>query len=198
MAKQIIISISREYGSGGHYIAEKLAKELDMEILDHNLLDKIAEEKGINLDEYKQYDEAPKKRLFTRTVKGMSNSMEDIVADMQFNYIKEKAAEGKSLVIVGRCADALLKDYDGLLKIFIEADMDDKIERIKTVRSMSTEDAKKAIERHDHNRRKYHNEFCDTKWGDSRYYDMCINSSILGLDETEVFIKQFVEKFASM
>lgn len=196
MDKQIIISISREYGSGGHYIADRLAKELNMEILDHNLLDQIAAERDINLEEYKKYDEAPKKRLFTRTVRGLSNSMEDIVAEMQFDYIKEKAATGKSMIIVGRCADALLKDYKGLIKIFIEGDMKDKVDRIKYVRKMDTDEAKRAIERHDNNRRRYHNMYCDTKWGDSRYYDICINSSRLGLDETEKLLKDYILKYA--
>lgn len=196
MEKQIIISISREYGSGGHYIAEKLAKELGVVLLDHNLLDKISEEKGINLSDYKNLDESPKKAFVSRTVRGMSNSAEENLAQIQFDYIREKAHAGTSMIIVGRCADYILKDRKELIRIFVLADQKDKIMRIMKVRNMSEAEAKKAIARHEQKRKRYHNSHADTKWGDSRHYDICINSSKLGLDETVDYLKEFITKRA--
>ena len=196
MEKQIIISISREYGSGGHYIAEKLAKDLGIILLDHNLLDKISEEKGMNLADYKNFDESPKKPFVSGTVRGMSNSAEENLAQIQFDYLREKAEAGTSMIIVGRCGDYILKDRKELIRIFVLADQKDKIKRIMKVRKMSEAEAKRAILRHELKRKRYHNYYADTKWGDSRHYDICINSSKLGLDQTVAFLKEFIAKRA--
>ena len=192
MNKQVIIALSREYGSGGHYIAEKLAKELDILLLDHNMLDQISVEKGFSLEVLKKYDEAPKKAFVSRTIRGMSNSIEENIAKIQFDYIKEKADEGNSMIVVGRCGEYVLKEYASLISIFITGDMDDKIKRIMKVRNMDENDAAKAIARHDIKRKMYHNCYVDTKWGDSRYYDLCINSSKLGLEQTVELLKDYI------
>lgn len=196
MDKQIIISIGREYGSGGHYIAEKLSEEFGILLLDHNMLDKISAESGMNLTEYKQYDESPKKPFLSRTVRGMSSSPEENLAKIQFDYIKEKADAGISMIIVGRCADYVLKDNKSLINIFVLGNMKDKVNRIMQVRKMSESEAKKAIASHDMKRKMYHNNFADTKWGDSRSYDLCINSSKLGLDQTVDFLKDYITRWA--
>ena len=194
MEKQIIITISREYGSGGHYIAEKISKELGIKLLDHNMLDHISAERGIDLAKLKKYDELPKKVFGSRTVRGMSNSIEENVAKMQFDYIKEKSDEGVSMIVVGRCGDYLFKDNESAIKIFVLADKKEKIKRIMEVRGMSESQAKKAIARHDYNRKMYHNTFANAKWGDSRNYDLCINSSRLGLDQTKEYILEYIKK----
>ncbi len=191
---QMIISISREYGSGGHYIAEKLSKELDMELLDRSMLDAIAKEKGVDPSELRAYDEMLKPIFLSRTVKGMSNSMEDNVAEMQFEYIQRKADEGKNIIVVGRCGDYVLRKNPNLTKIFIMGDMDEKVKRIMEVRNMDETQAKKTILRHDSNRRAYHNLYSEKKWGDSRYYELLINSSKLGVDDTAELIKQYILK----
>ncbi|MGN1165355.1 MAG: AAA family ATPase [Lachnospiraceae bacterium] len=194
MEKQILISISREYGSGGHYIAEKLSEELGVLLLDHNMLDQIAADRGMNLEKYKKYDESPKKPLGSRTVRGMSNSIEENLAQMQFDYIKEKADAGTSMIVVGRCTDYILKDNESLITIFILGDMKDKVCRIMEVRKVNEHEAKMAIARHDLTRKMYHNSFTDRKWGDSRNYDLCINSSKLGLDQTVEVLKNYISK----
>lgn len=194
MNKQMIISISREYGSGGHYIADKLAKELGILILDHNMLDQISVDKGIDLEELKKYDEAPKNPFVSRTVRGMSNSLEENLANIQFDYIKDKANAGDSMIVVGRCGDYLLRENEALITIFISGDMKDKVNRIMEVRNMSESEARKAIARHDLKRKMYHNSYADTKWGDSRYYDLCINSSKLGLEQTVEVLRDYIYK----
>lgn len=184
MGKQLIISVGREFGSGGHVIAEELAGRFDLPLYDNNLLEHIAEEKEISHDGLKKYDEKPKNRLFSRTVRGYSNSMQENLANMQFDYLKKKAAAGESFVIVGRCSETILKGFDGLVTIFVLGDPDVKAERIRKVYGVSEEEARRMMKREDWNRKSYHNYYCKGKWGDSRNYDFSINSSKLGIDKT--------------
>lgn len=192
MAKQIIISISREYGSGGHEIAEKLAQRLQLPIYDRNLLDHMAEEKAIDGEKLKKYDESPRKMLWSRTVRGHSNSPEENIAHMQFDFIRGKADSGESFVVVGRCSEDILKDYEGLISIFVLGDMEEKVQRIMGIRNMTEEEAKAAIYRHDKKRKSYHNYYCNSKWGDSRAYDICVNSSKMGTDKTVDMLEDYI------
>lgn len=194
MEKQLIISIGREYGSGGHAIAEMLSKKFGIPLYDHNLLDEIAEEKNISAKELKQYDEAPKKHLLSRTVKGYSNSPEENVAHMQFAYMQKLADKGKSFVIVGRCAEFVLKDCPAMVSLFILGDHDAKVQRIREVRKMNEQQALAAMYRHDKHRKSYHNYYCDGKWGDSRCYELSVNSSRLGLEGTAEVIENYIRK----
>ena len=179
-----IITISREFGSGGHVIAEELARRFELPLYDNNLLEHIAEEKEISHESLKKYDERPKNRLFSRTVRGYSNSMQENLANMQFDYLKKKAAAGESFVIVGRCSETILKGFDGLVTIFVLGDPDVKAERIRKVYGVSEEEARRMMKREDWNRKSYHNYYCKGKWGDSRNYDFSINSSRLGIEKT--------------
>ncbi len=192
MEKQLIIAVGREYGSGGHAIAEMLANKFQIPLYDHNLLDEIAEERNIAAGELKQYDEAPKKRLLSRTVKGYSNSPEENVAYMQFNYMQKLAEDGKSFVVVGRCAEYVLKDCPSMISLFILADHKNKVERICKVRNMNEQQALAAMYRHDKHRKSYHNYYCETKWGDSRGYELSVNSSKLGLEGTADIIEAYI------
>lgn len=192
MEKQLIVSVSREYGSGGHYIAIQLAERLGIQLVDYDVFYEMAKAKGIDLHKMRPYDEARKKPFIHRTVRGMSNSPEEALAEMQFEFMRKKADAGESFVIVGRCAETILREYEGLVSFFITGDMDAKIKRIEEVRNFSEEDAVAAIKRHDRNRKAYHNYYSDMKWGDSRNYDMCINSSRIGLDKTVDVIENYI------
>ena len=195
MEKQIIITIGREYGSGGHEIGRKLAERLHMGFYDRNILDEIAYGKNVDAEKLAKYDEVPKTMFLSKTVRGFSNSPEENIAQMQFEYIREKAASGESFVIVGRCADYILKDSEALLSVFITGDYESKLERVMERRNFSAKQAAVTIERHDKNRKAYHNHYCTTKWGDSRNYDMCINSNILGIDGTVDLLENFVKNW---
>ena len=184
MGKQLIISVGREFGSGGHVIAEELARRFELPLYDNNLLEHIAEEKEISHESLKKYDERPKNRLFSRTVRGYSNSMQENLANMQFDYLKKKAAAGECFVIVGRCSETILKGFDGLVTIFVLGDPDVKAERIRKVYGVSEEEARRMMKREDWNRKSYHNYYCKGKWGDSRNYDFSINSNRLGIEKT--------------
>lgn len=190
--KQLIISVGREFASGGHEIAEMLAKKFDLPLYDSNLLHEIANNKKVKIEDLAKYDEIPKKKLFSRSVKGHSNSPEENIANMQFNYLKEKAEKGDSFVVVGRCADEVLKGTEGLITIFILGDMDKKIERFQSVYDVSEDKAKKIIKKTNRKRKNYHNYYCKGKWGDSRNYELSINSSKLGLEKTADLIERYI------
>ena len=189
---QLIISIGREFGSGGHEIAEKLAKHYDMPLFDQNLLDKIAEERNLNSEELKSYDEV-QDGVFHRRVRGMSSSMTEHVAQLQFDYLKEKANAGESFVVVGRCSETVLKDNKGLIAIFVNGDKDQKVARVSKKYELSESQAADLMKKKDRARKMYHNINCDSKWGDSRNYELVINSSKLGVDKSVQMLIQYID-----
>ncbi len=191
---QVIISIGREFGSGGHEIAEKLSKRFGLSMYDVNLLREIAVEKNLDHTQLEKYDEVPKKRFISRNVRGYSNSPEENIANIQFEYLQRKAKEGKSFVVVGRCSEAILKEYKGLITVFVLADRDKKIERVSAIRKISAQEAESVMHRHDKKRKEYHNYYCTGKWGDSRNYDISINSSKLGIDKTTDYLESYIRE----
>ncbi|MBP5281160.1 MAG: cytidylate kinase-like family protein [Lachnospiraceae bacterium] len=196
MQEQVIISIGREFGSGGHEVAELIAEKLEIYLLDDKLLYNLSAEKKIPYEEVKKYDEKPKMPFLSRTVAGYTNAMEEHLAKMQFKYLKQMAEKGESFVIVGRCAEFVLKDYDCMTSAFIRGDMDSKVARVMKKYELSAEEAKKLMKKKDATRKAYHNYYCEGKWGDSRNYDLCINSSKLGIEGTVDVILSYVEKKA--
>ncbi|MCI6925650.1 cytidylate kinase-like family protein [Butyricicoccus porcorum] len=193
-SKQLIIAVSREFGSGGHCIAEELARRFALPLYDRNILEEIADEKNVDSRNLEKYDELPKNHLFSRTVRGFSNSPEEQIANMQFDFLRKKAEEGASFVIVGRCAETILKGNPGLITIFVLGDMDAKIKRIAGLHLISRAEAERMIWRHDRKRKAYHNHYCEMKWGDSRNYDLCINSNKLGIERTTDTLEQYIRE----
>lgn len=190
--KQIIISIGREFGSGGHEIANKLAERLNLKLYDRNLLHDVANEHGMNAEELLPYDEAQKTVLASRTVRGFSNSNEKNIAEMQFKFLKQKAKDGESYVIVGRCAEEILKEFPCLVSLFVIADMNCRIERVQKIYNLTKDGAEEMIKKQDKARSKYHDKHCQGKWGDSKNYDLSINSSRLGIDGTFEMLAAYV------
>jgi cytidylate kinase len=194
MEKQLIISVGREYGSGGHEIAEKLAMHYGIQLLDHNLLDEIAAKKNVKMDHLKDLDEKHKNPLSSRTVRGYSSSPEENMLYLQFDYLRDKADAGESFVIVGRCSETILKQCDSLVSIFILADRNKRIERIMRLYHLTESQAIKKIREKDTNRRRYHNSFCVGKWGDCKNYDLSLNSSKLGIDGSVKLLTEYIDK----
>lgn len=195
MERQLIVAISREFGSGGHVIARDIAERFGLPVYDRNLLHDISAEKNVDASNLIQYDEVPKNRFLSRRVQGHTNSPEENIAQMQFEYLKKKAASGESFVVIGRCAETVLKGAEGLITIFVTGDMDAKIERTAKSKEISKKEAEKMILSMDKQRKAYHNHYSEHRWGDSRYYDICINSSRLGIDETTEVLVTYIEKF---
>ncbi|MBO5448441.1 MAG: cytidylate kinase-like family protein [Ruminococcus sp.] len=192
MSKQFMVSLGREFGSGGHEIGMELAKRLGVPFYDRNMLDEIAAHKNVASDGLHRFDELPKKLFLSRTVRGFSNSPEEVIAGFQFEYIKRKAESGESFVVVGRCADTVLKNYSGLISIFILGDEQVKAERVAGIRNITVDEAKAVMYRHDKKRKAYHNYYSALKWGDSRSYDMTINSSKSGIGTTKDLVEHYV------
>lgn len=190
---QLIISVGREFGSGGRVIAEELSKRFDIPIYDRHLITEIAEKTGLAPEEIEKYNENPKHKLLSRTVRGYSNSIEDNIAEMQFNFIREKAEIGESFVVVGRCSETKLKKFPSLVSLFILADMDAKVKRVMELYELSEDKARAFIDKKDRKRKRYHNYHCSGHWGDSRLYDLSINSSRLGIDGTVEYLVSYIK-----
>ena len=196
MAKQQIISISREYGTGGREIAQKIAQDLGLQLYDRNMLEEIAQEKNIKPEMLESVDEKPRNRLLSRRVKGHSNSMEENLAQMQFDFLRKRAESGESFVVLGRCSETVLKDREGLVSIVVVGDEETKLRHTMDKFGVSRQEAVFKCERHDRSRKRYHNYFSDFKWGDSRNYDICINSSLLGIEGTAEILEAFINKLS--
>lgn len=191
---QFIISVGREYGSGGHEIATRLSEMFDVPLYDRNMLDHLAERNGIDAEDLHKHEETKRQGL-TRTVRGYSSSLQDIVANLQFDFIREKAASGESFVVVGRCAENVLRDNPALISIFIRGDEEAKTERICRLYKLNKIEAKAKMYRHDKKRKAYHNYYSKMKWGDSRGYDFCVNSSLMGVEATADALYKMLSDF---
>lgn len=190
--EQLIISVGREFGSGGRVIAEAIAERFGIPIYDRHLITEIADKTGLTPEQIEKYNENPKKRIISRRVRGYSNSIEDNIAEMQFDFLKEKSESGESFVVVGRCSETKLKSNPALVSLFILADMDAKVKRVMEIYELSKEDAEDFIFKKDKKRKRYHNYHCSGHWGDSRLYDICINSSCLGIEKTVDYLESYI------
>lgn len=193
MNKQMIISIGREYGANGHYIADKLAEKYSLPVYDSHMIEYIAKEKNLDLNSLKKYDEKMKNRLFSRTVDGHSSSPEDAIAQMQFDFLKEKAAAGESFIVVGRCANSVLKDNPNLISIFVTGDMEVKAKRISSLFNVTIKEAEAMITKNNKKRKQYHNHYSKEKWGDSRYYELIVNTSRIGIEKAYEIVDAYVQ-----
>ena len=191
---QFIISVGREYGSGGHEIASRLAEKFDIPMYDRNMLDQMAERNGIDAEDLHKHEEMKRQGL-TRTVRGHSSSVQDTIAKLQFDFIREKAESGESFVVVGRCAENVLRDNPALISIFIRGDEAAKTERICRLYKLNKIEAKAKMYRHDKKRKAYHNYYSKMKWGDSRGYDFCVNSSLMGVEATAEALYKMLSEF---
>lgn len=195
--KQLIITIGREYGSGGHAIGEMLAEKLGIGFYDAEIIQHLSEKKGIKKETLSKYDEKPSPVLMNRSVRGYSTSLEEAVAEMQFKMIRKIAASGESFVLIGRCGETVLSKYDCLIRLFVLGDMDSRIARIMKRKRVSRKEAQKLIKTTDKRRKAYHNYYSDGKWGDSRTYDLTINSSRLGVEGTAEFLEEYIRRRTS-
>ena len=195
MAKRII-TISREFGSGGRFIGEKVAKKLEIAYYDKNIIGQIAEKSGLSPEYIQENAElSPKKGLFAYAFSGRDitgKSVEDMVYEAQRNIILE-LAEKEPCVIIGRNADYILKDRDDVLNVFIHGDMPEKIKRITGLYNVKEKEAVKMMADTDKRRRTNYNFYTDQNWGKASNYTLCLNSSQLGYDRCEMIIMECVK-----
>ena len=186
-----IITISREFGSGGRFIGEEVAKKLGIAYYDKNIINEIAEKSGLS-PEYvqKNAELSPKKGLFAYAFAGRDitgKSVEDMVHKAQRRVILD-LTEKESCVIIGRNADYILKDRNDVLNVFIHGDMPEKIQRIIRLYNVEEKEAVKMIADTDKRRMTNYNFYTDQKWGKASNYTLCLNSSQLGYDRCEKII----------
>lgn len=190
MAKRII-TISREFGSGGRFLGEEVAKQLGIKYYDKDIIAKIAEQSGFSPEYITERAElSPKKGLFAYAFSGRDvtgKSIEDMVYETQRKVILE-IAEKESCVIIGRNADFILKDKDNVLNVFIHGDMPEKVARICKLYNVTEEEAEKMMADIDKRRMTNYRFYTDQKWGMAKNYTLSLNSSELGYDLCEKII----------
>lgn len=202
MKKHMVITIGRQYGSGGHQVARELAELLGFKMYDKEIINLAAKESGISEEILKVYDEKPTNSfLYSLSLGAYSfeNSLigtpsipiVDRVFAAQAQIIKDLAEEGPC-IFVGRCANSILKDRENVLSVFVHTDLERRIDRICEYEKISRNEASSIIRNADKKRAGYYNYFSDLKWGDARSYDLCIDSRI-GIENVAEVIKLFIE-----
>ena len=184
MTKRCIVTIGREYGSGGREIGEKLAEKLGISFYDRHFLEMASLETGYSEDDLSEQDEIADKNYYPYRRENLSEELFRI----QSRIMIEKA-KSESCVIVGRCSDIVLKDFANVAHIFVYAHEDDRIRRVMERHNLDEVKARKLMKKTEKIRRSYYQYFTDCEWGDRENKDLLINSSITGIDESvEVII----------
>ena len=200
--KHIIINVGRQVGAGGQEIGRMLAQDFEAKFYDRELLNLAAKESGFSEKIFKQNDE---KKGFLRGLFNIqaphmiggslygSNFSQDSLFQFQSDAIRKAASEG-SCVFLGRCADYILRDFDNVVNVFITASMDFRVDVVSKVKQLDAEHARKLIEHVESRRAQYYNYYTGKRWGAAESYDLCIDASILGLEETEKLIADYIRK----
>lgn len=188
--KNRVITISREFGSGGRTIGKRVAGELGIPCYDNELLTKIAQDSGFNKDYIQETGEYAPGGFLSNTFshRGSSPNNADYLWQIQYKIISELAEKGPC-VVVGRCADYILKDKADCLKIFIHADVAFRAKRIVEVYGEREQSPEQRIRDKDKRRAAYHRFYTDMKWGHAQNYDLTLNSGTLGIDRCVEIIK---------
>lgn len=193
--KKIIINIGRQFGSGGLAVAGEIGKKLGIPVFDSEIIAKTAKDSGFSAELFRNKDENRRfslKSIFTGPF-GKDYISEDELFGMQSETIRKIAEQG-SAIIVGRCADYILRDMDCTLNVFLTAPAAERAERVSKRTGASLEEAATIIEKKDSAREEYYNFYTFGAWGVASTYDLCIDSSVLGIEGTADFIISFAEK----
>jgi cytidylate kinase len=203
-----VITIGRQFGSGGRVIGEKLAESYGIKYYDRELLARAAKESGFCEEILLNHDERPTNSFLYNLVIDTysfgynSSSFVDMPISQkvflaQFDTIKKVAEEGPC-VIVGRCADYALENRTNVINLFIYADHDYKVKRIMEQYDLDESKAVDMITKKDKQRQSYYNYYTNKKWGKAESYDLCINSAILGIEGSVKLIKQYIDDFEDL
>lgn len=201
MANDTIITISRQYGSGGRFIGRKLAEALDIPFYDKELITMSAEESGMSKEIFEKADEkAANSLLYTLSMNayllhGMAGvpdlPLNDKVFLVQSEVIRKLAAKGPC-VIVGRCADYVLRENPNCVNVYIYSDMENRVSRATTYYNLSADRAQEQIQKTDKKRAAYYNFYTNLKWGRAENYDLSLNSAKIGVDGCVEVIRSFI------
>ena len=201
--KKKIVTISRQYGSGGRYIGENLAKAMGVPCYDEKLIDMVAKESGFAQSFVAEKGERMTGSLlfniasslsFANNVFSINNgvTLQDEIYFTQNRIIKELADKGPC-VIVGRCADYILREREDCLNVFIFADNESKIERAEKYFNITREEAPAVLKKKDKARANHYKYYTDQEWGMASNYDLCLNSGLIGIEGCVKAIQQVLE-----
>lgn len=190
MADKRIITIGREFGSGGREVGIAISRKLGIPFYDKELLKEASKKSGFCQEVFEKYDEKPTSSFLYALAMGANHMTQSfqrpLMLDVylaQFDAMKKMAEEGSG-VFVGRCADYVLADVPEAFHVFINADMESRIERVSKKYDLSEKDAMTLCLAKDKDRASYYNYYANNKWGDSRHYDLCVNTSKFGIEGT--------------
>lgn len=200
---RVIIAIGRQFGSGGREIGKALASSLDIPYYDKDLIALAAKKSGMSPEIFEQFDEKPTKSLLYSLAIGsyMFGSRVSTVSDMpmsdklytlQANIIQDLAKQG-SCILIGRCADYILRDDPDLISLFIHAPLAYRKRRIESLYSVPQDKIEGMLAKADKSRANYYNYYTERKWGSASNYDLSIDSSLLSLEDTVKFLREYVE-----
>ena len=198
--EKFVITIGRELGSGGKAIGEIIAKELNIPIYDSYLIDMAAKESGFNPELFKKADEKAGKGLASAMMRSIASPFSTLSNYYDSSVSNESLFQVQTDIILKKastesCGDYILRNHPHHLRIFIRADYDDRVKFVCEHDGVTPAKARQTIDKTDNQRSEYHNFYSETNWGDSRAYDICINSSLLGLEGTAEFLLNFARKY---
>ena len=202
MATNLVITIGRQFGSGGRKVGKLLAEKLDIPYYDKELLAEAAKGSGICQEIFENHDEKPTRSLLFSLVTGMQMHGDpgSMYMDMplnhkiflaQFDAIRRIASEGPC-VIVGRCADYVLRDKPNAVSVFVKADIRQRMERAVSLYGVDPAKAEETVRKADKQRASYYNYYATATWGDVNNYDLCVDTGKLGIDGTVELIEQYL------
>ena len=202
MATNLVITIGRQFGSGGRKVGKLLAEKLDIPYYDKELLAEAAKYSGICQEIFENHDEKPTRSLLFSLVTGvqMHGDPGSMYMDMplnhriflaQFDAIRRIASEGPC-VIVGRCADYVLRDKPNAVSVFVKADIRQRVERAVSLYGVDPARAEETVRKADKQRASYYNYYATATWGDVNNYDLCVDTGKLGIDGTVELIEQYL------
>ena len=199
--ENFVITVGRQFGSCGKEIGHALAKRFNIAFYDKELIALASKESGLCQEFFEKADEKNSGNLLQAFAAGFTFGpfqyndflSNDKLFQIQSDVIR-KVANEHSCVIVGRCADYILRDNENCISVFISARMEDRIRRAVEYAHIEEKEAEEYIRKADKSRASYYNYYTDKIWGAAESYDLCISSSVYGIDETTAFIREFVSK----
>ncbi len=197
-----IVTITRQYGSGGHEIGKLLAEKLGVAFYDKELISLAAKESGMSPEVFAQADEKMSNSLLYALSTGLYNygngfsamgdlPMNDRLYILQHKIIKEKA-EKEDFVVVGRCADYILRECDRVVRVFIYADLEVRVKRAVARQDIAPSRARQAVTKADKNRANYYSFYSGQKWGATENYDLCLNTTGLSVEQAAEILAEYL------
>lgn len=191
----MIITVSRQYGSGGTELAKEIAKRLDIPFYDKSIIDMTAKESGFDPEFIKRTETSVTSSLLYNLAVGSiyAQPLTDQLYAAECKVVRNVAAKGDG-VIVGRCADYILRDEPNVLKIFVHSTTEDRVKRVCERKGVSENEAKELMKKNDKNRSKHYKYYTDRTWGAGQNYDLCINMAVCGVEKAADIIVSLIKK----